>query len=120
MGIKITTDGKPVKVWRKDYDGKPSYSIALSKKEGDDWIRIWKPIRFKTGYAVSNGQNITIQNGFPVIDSWVKDGQQYTREVWVISEFDSDTPYTTPEILDTQAEPLDVEGFSQADDDIPF
>ena len=117
MGIKITTDGKPVKVYRKDYNGRPSYSIKLSKKEGDNWVRIYKPIRFKTGYAVSDGQYITIQDGFPVVDSWVKDDQQYTREVWMITKFDSDAPYTRPR---EDAPEETIEGFSAVDEGIPF
>lgn len=118
MGIRITTDDKPVKVYRKDYNGRPSYSIMLSKKEGDDWVRIYKPIRFKTGYAVSDGQYITIQDGFPVVDSWVgKDNQQYKREVWMITKFDSDTPYTAPR---EDAPEGTIEGFSTVDEGIPF
>lgn len=120
MGFIIMSDGKPVKVFRKEFNGRPSYSIALSKKEGDNWIRIFKPIRFMPGYAVSDGQYIYIKEAFPAVDSWVKDGQQYTREVWVIKEFVSDAPYTTPEIMGVQAEPVDVEGFSQVEDDVPF
>ena len=120
MGIKITTDGRPVKVRRKDFNGKPAYSIMLSKKEGDAWVRVYQPIRLRQGYAVSDGQCITIQNAFPAVDSWVKDGKQYTRQVWVIKEFDSDTPYTTPDVTNNVAPAEEIEGFSVDDGDIPF
>ena len=116
MGIKITTDDKPVRVHRYDNNGKPSYAIRIAKKEGDNWVGSFQKIRFRKGVEVHDKQDICIKDAFPTVDSWVKDGKQYTRIVWQIMEFESDAPYTMP-----QAEDADLpDSFSQADDDIPF
>ena len=112
MGIKIITD-KPVKVWRRDLDnGHAAYSISVGKKEGDSWINGYQPIRFKKGVEVYNGQEISIKDAFPTLDSWVKDGKQFTRIVWQIMEFEkfgSGNHAAEPETM-----------FSAVDEDVPF
>lgn len=110
MGIKITTDMKgPVRVWRSDKNGYTSYAVSISKKEGDSWIRTYQPVRFKKGVEVQNGQEINILNAFPTVDSWVKDDKQFTKLVWMITEFQ------------LAGENLNyVEGFSSVDDEVPF
>ena len=115
MGIKIMTDERSVKVHRYDNNGKPSYAIRIAKQEGDSWVGSFQKIRFRTGVEVHDKQNIYIKSAFPTVESWVKDEKQYTRIVWQIMEFDSDTPYTEP-----QESVPEVGAFSQADDDIPF
>ena len=116
MGIKIITDDKSVKVWRSDKYDKPRYSIAVSKKEGDNWVKAYQQVEFKKGVELHNGQDICIKNAFPTIRSWVKDDQQFVKLVWMITEFDYNAPWTEPRA----EEQLDIEGFSQAEDDIPF
>ena len=116
MGIKITTDDRPVRVHRYDNkDGKTSYAIRIAKKEGDNWVGSFQKIRFKKGVEVHDKQDICIKDAFPTVDSWVKDEQQFTRIVWQIMEFDSNAPYTEPQIQQELPEAV-----SQADDDIPF
>ena len=55
MGIKITTDDKPVNVWRNDRNGFPQYAITISKK-GDDgkYIREYQQIVFRKGVELQN------------------------------------------------------------------
>lgn len=119
MGIKITTDDRPVKVWRSEKNGYVSHSISVSKKEGDTWINGYQPIRFLRGIGVPNGAEITIKNAFPTLDSWVKDNQQFTRIIWQIMDFEGPRSNETAESYDTADAEL-PDSFSQAEDDIPF
>lgn len=112
MGIKITTDGKPVRVHRYENNGKTSYAIRIAKQEGDSWVGSFQKIRFRKGVEVHDKQDICIKSAFPTVDSWVKDDKQYTRIVWQIMEFESNASYTAP----TE----DIEGFSSVDEGIPF
>jgi hypothetical protein len=122
MGIKITTDSRGIKVWRFERDnGKASYAVQISKREGDGWINHYQPVRFRQGIDVPNGTLIHIKNAFPTLDTWTKDGQEFKREVWQIMEFSSET------MNDAQTSPqmqMDVDdlpdSFSAAEDDIPF
>lgn len=87
MGIKITTDDRPVKVYRMDTLSFPVYSIRVSKKEGDHWVSAYQQIKFKKGIDVPNETMIHIKSAFPSVDSWVKEDKQYTKQVWQIMEF---------------------------------
>ena len=119
MGIRISTDHKGVKVWRSDKTGKPSYAIQIGKKEGDTWINEYQKVWFKGGADIKNGTTIYIRDAFPTIDSWVKDGVQHTRIMWIIMDYTYDgmaerQPQTfieMPDLPDT---------FSAAEDEIPF
>lgn len=112
MGIKITTDGKPVKVWRSERNGFASYAISVSRKDGDHWITGYQDVRFLKGIGVKNGTEITIKEAFPTLSTWVKDGQQFKKIVWQILEFEGpcfkneDVPQET--------------AFSETDADEPF
>lgn len=119
MGIKITTDDRPVKVWRSEKNGFVSYSIGVSKKEGDNWISKYQPIEFLKGVDVPNGTEITIQNAFPKLQSWVKDGQQFSRIAWKVMEFEGPRSVQKVDNYDTSEAEL-PEAFSQAEDEIPF
>ena len=125
MAIKIMTDDKPVKVWRSDKYDKPRYSIGISKKEGDTWVKAYQQVEFKKGVEVHNGQDICIKNAFPIIRSWVKDDQQFVKVVWMITEFDSNAlrtkvvAETVPQTVDNQYQ-MEIGSFSSVDEDIPF
>lgn len=71
MGLKITTDGKPVKVFRKDkeWNGStfPTYSIGVSSKDKDgNWVNGYIDCLFKKGVDIPNKTEITINNAFYV------------------------------------------------------
>lgn len=62
MSLNIT--GK-IRVFRKDYNNKPSYSTAINKKEQDGaYSKMYVNIQFKQGIEVQNGTDINITNGF--------------------------------------------------------
>lgn len=117
MGIKIMTDGKPVKVWRSEKNGYASYAISIGKKEGDTWINDFQPVRFLKGIDVPNGAEIVIKNAFPTLDTWVKDGQQFKRKIWQIMDFEG--PRLKQDNYTTQEADLPEE-FSAVEDSIPF
>lgn len=119
MGIKITTDGKPVKVFRSEKNGFVNYWISIGKKEGDGWVNKSQPISFLRGIDVPNGAEITIIHAFPTLDTWVKDNQQMARHVWKIMEFEGPRREQKVDNYDTSEAEL-PEAFSQADDDVPF
>ena len=87
MGIKIQTDGKPVKVWRSDKLGFPTYYLTISKKEGDHYIKDYQDIMFRTGVELENGTEIYIHNAFPTLATWVNDNGQRKKKVWMILNF---------------------------------
>jgi hypothetical protein len=122
MGIRIATDDRGIKVWRSDRGQYPSYAVQVSKKEGDAWINEYQKIHFKGGADIPNGTVIHIQDAFPALESWVKDGQQYKRIVWIIMEWsDGVAPYQAKSQAPAQGSFDDLpDSFQAAEDEIPF
>lgn len=138
MGLKITTDDKPVKVFRSDRFQYPQYSIALSQKVDNEWVSIYKQVRFRRGIELANGEMIRIHDAFPTLDTWrdKSTNELKSKEVWMIMDFSYDTvPKQEPAparstATDTlehyrndgvQATLDDLpDNFQAAEDDIPF
>lgn len=119
MGIKIQTDNKPVKVWRSDRGQYPSYAIQVSKKEGDAWVNDYQKVRFRGSPDIPNGTEIRISDGFPTLETWVKDGVEHKRIVWVLMDYSY--PGMTEKPKQTFVEMPDYpDSFNSAEDDIPF
>jgi len=118
MGIRIATDDRGIKVWRFDSGQYPSYVVQVSKKEGDTWIKKYQKIHFKGGADIPNGTVIHIHDAFPALESWVKDGQQYKRIVWIIMEWsDGAGPYQAQSQQSFDDLP---DSFQASEDEIPF
>lgn len=87
---------------RKDFDGKPSYSIPVSKKKEDGtWINIYIPVSFRKGVVVENKAKLNIKDG------WLNcyEGKDGVKLTIFINEFETELP----------------QGFEEVDDcDIPF
>lgn len=119
MGIKIQTDNKPVKVWRSDRGQYPSYAIQVSKKEGDAWVNDYQKVRFRGSPDIPNGTEIRISDGFPTLETWVKDGVEHKRIVWVLMDYSY--PGMTEKPKQTFVEMPDYpDSFSAAEEDLPF
>lgn len=119
MGIKIQTDNKPVKVWRSDRGQYPSYAIQISKKEGDAWVNDYQKVRFRGSPDIPNGTEIRISDGFPTLETWVKDGVEHKRIVWVLMDYSY--PGMTEKPKQTFVEMPDYpDSFSAAEEDLPF
>lgn len=69
MGIKCMTDGKPVKVIRKDGTSKSGnaytlYSIMYSYKQNDEWKNVFLDCTFRKGVDIANKTKIEIKDAF--------------------------------------------------------
>jgi hypothetical protein len=69
MGLKVTTDNKPVTVVRKDgvsQNGKAytMYSLMYSFKNGEEWKNVFVDCAFKKGTDLANKTKINITNAF--------------------------------------------------------
>lgn len=55
-----------VTIARKDFDGRPSYSIGFSEKNKDDgtWINSYMPVTFRKGVEMEDKTNINITDSF--------------------------------------------------------
>lgn len=119
MGIRISTDKKAVKVWRSDRYEHPTYAIQVSKKEGDTWINDYQKVRFRGSPDIPNGTEVTIRDGFPTLETWVKDGVEHKRIVWVLMDYDY--PGMTQRPKQSFVEMPDYpDSFSTAEEELPF
>ena len=125
MGIAISTDDYGVTVWRSDKFGFPQYAIGVQKKEQDRYITDYQAVRFKKGVELENKEKIKILHAFPVLDTWEKNGQDFKRIVWMITDFTYMDRAERP-VQGTQMQMASVqrdnvpEGFNAVEDDIPF
>ena len=119
MGVRISTDYRGVKVWRSDRGEKPSYAIQVSRKEGDTWINDYQKVRFKGGADIPNGTTVFIRDGFPTLDTWVNDGVEYHRIVWMIMEYDYEGQKEKPQKSFVEI-PDYPDSFAAMDADLPF
>lgn len=89
MGLKLTTDDKPVTIFRKDrtWSGGTfaTYSAGVSSKDRDDnWVNGYVDVCFKKDVEVCNKAKITINNAFPV----VRKSNDKVYLSWMITDFD--------------------------------
>lgn len=79
------TSNKEEKIFRKDYNGKPSYSLGLSKKDKDGkFVNGYIKVNFKKGVELNNKSKIKIKNAW--IDFY-KDNEKTIPTIF-INEFD--------------------------------
>ena len=119
MGIRISTDNKPVKVWRSDRGQYPSYAIQVSKKEGDTWISEYQEVRFRGSPDIPNGTTVYVKDGFETLKTWVKDNQEHKKIIKVAMDYEYDGMKEKPKqsFMDMPDMP---DSFSSAEDDLPF
>lgn len=90
MGLKITTDDKGVKIYRKDRDTKnggkfATYTMGVSSKTLDGtWLNGFVDCFFKKGVEVNNKAVIKINNAFPTVTEY--NDKKYTK--WMILDFE--------------------------------
>lgn len=76
------------KIWRRDFDGKPRYSRAISAQEykdgrKGDWIREYEPVQFPKGTDITNGSIIDVKRGFETVYR----GRDGIKRKLVVQEF---------------------------------
>ena len=97
-----------MKVFRKDYNGKPAYSRAISSQEykdgkKGDWITVWENVQFPKGTDIPDRSIVEVKGFEATYKS--KDGN---KRKLVVTEYN---------VLD-KGKP---QGFSRlSDDNIPF
>ena len=110
------------KVWRKDFktkDGKEfcRYTVSISKKVDEDgkttWVNAYIPVMFSKKSnppaKIENGAMVENLVGFMSVDSYKdKDGNERNTPMIVVMSADFDS------------EPIEADGFEQAEEDIPF
>lgn len=119
MGIRISTDHKGVKVWRSDRSEYPSYAVQVSKKEGDTWINAYQKVKFKGSPDIKNGTIVFIRDAFPTLETWVKDGVEHSKIVWIIMDYDYEGQTEKPKKTYVEM-PEAPDSFSAVQDEIPF
>lgn len=100
------------KIFRKDFDGRPAYSRAISSQEYKDgqkgkWIREYESVQFPIGTQIEDGTIVNIKKSFEgVYES--RSGE--VKRKLIVQEFDIDDD-----------KPVPADGFKALqNDDIPF
>lgn len=102
--MNVTGD---TKIYRKDFDGRPSYSRCIASQEykngqKGDWIRTYEPVQFPKGTDIADRSVVKIKGFEAVYNS--RDG---VKRKLVVQEY---------QVMDSPA----PSGFMQVDEDIPF
>lgn len=90
MGLKVTTDGRPVTVFRQDKtsaagNAYTTYALGISSKDMDgNWVNGFVDARFKSGVDVANKRKITINNAFYTVKE--SNGKSYVSIM--VTDFD--------------------------------
>ena len=96
------------KIYRKDFNGKPSYSRAISSQEykdgqKGDWITAYETVQFPKGTLIEDRSIVEVTKGFEATYK-SKDG---VRRKLVVQEYN---------VIDRG----NPQGFTQLKEDIPF
>lgn len=120
--INVDKNGKdiPVRVYKDNNTNK--YSIAISKKVGEEYKNKYFPVEFLKDVELDNGTDIIIKHAFLTWFDWEFDGKTGTKFVIKITAFDktSEQPVLRPDPkLDTTwGSAKSIE--HNDDDELPF
>ena len=100
------------KIYRKDFNGKPSYSRAISSQEykdgvKGDWITVFEPVQFPKGTDIPDRAIVEIVKAFEATFK----GKNGNQRKLVVQEF---------KVLFTDTAHQDEEYTELTDGDIPF
>lgn len=117
--MEIISDKKET-IYRKDFDGKPRYTICLSKKNKEDkYENGFMTVRFKQDVKLENRTNIMIKKAWLSFNTY----ENKTYPYIFISEFDvvedkkEENPY---EYMKTKVESDIGKQIEITDEEIPF
>lgn len=83
MGLKVTTDGRAVTIYRQDKTSQggnsyTQYSIGVASKDRDgNWINGFIDCQFKKGVEIANKSKIHINNAFYTVSEY--NGKKYYK-----------------------------------------
>lgn len=106
------------KIYRKDFDGRPSYSRCIASQEykdgkKGDWIRTYESVQFPKGTEIADRSIVEITKGFEA----TYNSRNGVQRKLVVQEYRIlDAP---PQYYDARAE-QEVGFAALNDDDIPF
>lgn len=112
--MNVTGD---TKIYRKDFNGRPSYSRCIASQEykdgkKGDWIRMYEPVQFPKGTEIPDRSIVRLEGFEAVFDS-----KYGVRRKLVVQKYEiMDEP---KQYYDRTAEQEVYEGFVETDD-IPF
>lgn len=112
--MNITGD---TKIYRKDFNGRPSYSRCIASQEykdgkKGDWIRMYEPVQFPKGTEIPDRSIVRLEGFEAVFDS-----KYGVRRKLVVQKYEiMDAPKQN---YDRTAEQEVYEGFVETDD-VPF
>ena len=117
--INIDKNGNnlPVKVFKND---KGKYSIAISKKVGEEYKNKYFPVEFKQGVELENGAEIIIKHAVMSWYDWTFEDKQGTTFVIKVTAFDKpweQKQEVTPQNIDKIGSPKEI---PIDDDELPF
>lgn len=118
--INVDKNGNnlPVRVYK---DEKGKYSIAISKKVGEEYKNKNFPVEFLQGVELENKAEIIIKHAFLTWFDWEFDGKTGTKFVIKITAFervDSGEVKLKPTNVDTWGSAKSIE--MNNDDELPF
>lgn len=122
MGLKITTDGKPVTVFKNERTtqngGKfTTYSLAVASKDKDgNWVNGYIDAQFKKDVEVNNKAKINIGNAFYAVNKG-KDGKNYIK--LFVMEFDVVDQGEVPNVAQASGEDF-MSIPDNIDEELPF
>lgn len=98
------------KIYRKDFDGRPSYSRCIASQEykdgkKGDWIRMYEPVQFPKGTEIPDRSIVRLEGFEAVFDS-----KYGVRRKLVVQKY---------EIMDAPTTNNSHEGFFETED-VPF
>lgn len=75
MGLKITTDDKGIKIYRKDKvssNGNPytTYFTKVSSKSGDEWVSAFIDVLFPKGTDIADKTEIQIKDSYYLVSKY--------------------------------------------------
>lgn len=117
--INVDKNGKniPVRVYKDD---KGKYTIAISKKVGEEYLNKYFPVEFSKGVELENKTEIILKNAFLTWYDWEYKEQKGTKFLLKVTEFEKvgeTKSEVTPQNIDKWSSSKDV---VIDDDELPF
>lgn len=118
-------ENRPIMVFRKDLDGKPIYSLGMSRKNQDGtYTKYYPNCRFRNGVSIENMTKIKNVKGW--VDGY-QDKDNKSVVYFFINEYEIEETQPAAPVVEKQTSPevsklksdLDLQ-YEEGDDELPF